>query len=71
MLMQLDPLPPARAIPERMQAALMSATPTHKRATPIPCRQDDPLIVGFRSLVPAVFDVYLAKGAAARSERPS
>ena len=32
------------------------------------CRLDDPLIVGFRSLVPMVFDVYLAKGSPARSQ---
>ena len=30
------------------------------------CKLDDPLIVGFRTLVPEVFDVYLARGSRGR-----
>lgn len=32
------------------------------------CRLHDPLIVGFRCLVPSVFDVYLARGSHARGQ---
>ena len=32
------------------------------------CKLDKPLIIGFRTLVPAIFDVHLARGTAARAQ---